>query len=251
MQINLRELEKRIAYITINPDGKFMKSAQLGFEAAGLYPQHLIHVSPKNRLKKELKKYRLGIIKRFLLPKFKQHFGNKKSFSEEVVEIEIPNKYKVGKLNSLETENLIKKHNIKYLINGGAGIFRKRIIRIQDLIIINAHAGKLPMYRNMNVVEWATYMGDKVTGTVHTINEGIDTGDILYQEELNLSNAKDFIEAREKAFDQVIRLVGKTVVELHGGSIKPVSQTNMSGKNWYRMHSFFQKKVTEKLKNSN
>jgi folate-dependent phosphoribosylglycinamide formyltransferase PurN len=241
------ELNKKIAYITINPGGKFVKSAQLGFEAVGLRPECLIHVSPKGRLLKEFKKYKFGIISLFIIPKLMQHFGNKKSFSNEVVDIPIPVKYKVNKLNSENTAELIKNLQIKYLINCGAGIFRKPLIQIPGLLIVNAHAGKLPEYRNMNVVEWALYMGDKVMGTIHTINEGIDTGDILHQEELNLRNVLNYEDAREKAFDQVIRLAGKVVLGHYQGKIHPVSQKNMTGKNWYKMHSYFQKKLTEKL----
>ena len=50
----------------------------------------MIHVNPGKRIKNEFKKYRLGIFSNFLIPKFKQHFGNKRSFTNEIIEIEIP-----------------------------------------------------------------------------------------------------------------------------------------------------------------
>ena len=40
--MDLKILSNQIAYITINPSGSFLKSAQLGFEEVGLYPKHLI-----------------------------------------------------------------------------------------------------------------------------------------------------------------------------------------------------------------
>ena len=170
----LQELSSKIAYITINPRGNFLKSAQMGFRDVGLQPQHLIYVKPTDRLKKEFKKYKLSFFKEFLLPQFKKFSGNKKSFSKEEVNITIPNTISVATLNSHETIAQIKKLGIKYLINCGAGIFRKQLIEIPGLVILNAHAGRLPMYKNMNVVEWAICNEDKVFGTIHQIDRGID-----------------------------------------------------------------------------
>ena len=242
----MHPLDNQIAYITINPSGKFLKSAQMGFEAVGIKPRYLIHISPRDRLRKEFRWYKLGLIHRFLIPKIQQHLGNKKSFSEEQVDIEIPERIRTKSLNTEQTAAIIKRLGIKYLINCGAGIFRSKIINIENLSIINAHAGKLPAYKNMNVVEWAIFNQDPVIGTVHLINKGIDTGQILLQEELDLSAANDLESARENAFDQVIKLVGKTVLALDKGEIKPIPQTR-EGRNWYKMHSYFQKAVNQQL----
>jgi len=241
------ELSKQIAYISINPSGKFVKSAQVGFKEVGVFPQYMIHVNPGKRIKKEFKKYRLGLFTNFLIPKFKQHFGNKKSFTNEVINIDIPITKKVNSLNSEETLQFIKENNIKYLINCGAGIFRKKITDIKDLYIINAHAGKLPDYRNMNVVEWAMFNNDKVIGTIHLIDSGIDTGQILLEEELDINTKSDYIVARESAFDQVIKLAGKTVLNLAEGKIKPIPQPK-EGKRWYTMHPFFHHQLNQILK---
>jgi len=243
-------LSKQIAYISINPSGKFVKSAQVGFKDVGLFPEFMIHVNPGKRIKNEFKKYRLGIFSNFLIPKFKQHFGNKRSFKNEIIEIEIPITKKVGALNSEETIRFIKDNNIKYLINCGAGIFRKKITDINGLYIVNAHAGKLPDYRNMNVVEWALYNSQKVIGTIHLINSGIDTGDILLEEEIYLNKVSDYIVAREYAFDQVIKIAGKAVLDFAEGKIKPKKQPK-EGKRWYTMHPYFHKKLNLILKTRN
>lgn len=239
-------ISEKIAYITINPSGKFVKSAQIGFRDVGIFPRFLIHVNPKGRLIKEFKKYRFAIFSRFLLPKFRQHAGNNKSFSDEVINIEIPIKKVVPSLNSDETLQFLKENNIKYLINCGAGIFRKKILSLEGLHIINAHAGKLPDYRNMNVVEWALLNNEPVIGTVHLIDSGIDTGPILIEEPLDISGNKNLYAAREAAFDQVIRLIGKTVLLFESGKISPKKQP-IEGKRWYIMHDFFKSKLNNKL----
>lgn len=243
-----KELSDRIAYITINPRGNFLKSAQLGFRDVGLQPKHLIYVKPSDRLKKEFKKYKLSFIGEFLLPQLKRYLGNKKSFSKEEVNIPISNIITVANLNSDETAKQIKKLGVKYLINCGAGIFRKKIIEIPGLVILNAHAGKLPTYKNMNVVEWAVCNEEKVFGTIHQIDAGIDTGPVWLEEEIDISQQKTLIEAREHSFDFVIRMAGKAVVFNEEGKIRPKLHDPNEGKKWYRMHSYYQNEVGRLLK---
>src|SRR5215831_1597021 len=53
---------------------------------------------------------------------------------------------------------------------------------------INVHASLLPKYRGAAPIQWAIASGEKVTGvtTMH-LNEGLDTGDILLQEEISIA----------------------------------------------------------------
>lgn len=246
-KFKLEKLSSQIAYITINPSGNFLKSAQLGFKEVGLKPSYLIYVKPTDRLLKEFKKYKFSFLSNFLFPQFKRFFLNQKSFSQEIVDIKIKKTFIVSKLNSQETFNLINELGIKYLVNCGAGIFRKRIINIPGLIILNAHAGKLPMYKNMNVVEWAIFNQDKVYGSVHQIDAGIDTGPVWMEKEINIDNKSSLIEAREHSFDIVIKMVGKAIILNEKGNVIPIFNKPHEGKKWYRMHSYFKKKVEKFL----
>jgi methionyl-tRNA formyltransferase len=97
------------------------------------------------------------------------------------------------------------------------------------------------------VVEWAMFNNDKVIGTIHLIDSGIDTGQILLEEELDINTKSDYIVARESAFDQVIKLAGKTVLNLAEGKIKPIPQPK-EGKRWYTMHPFFHHQLNQILK---
>ena len=246
----LELLSKKIAYITINLRGHFLKSAKLGFSEVGLFPQHLIFVKPNDRLWQEFRKYKLSFLGTFLLPKLAQYLRNTKVNYREMVDIDIPNTYVSNSLNSDETVRIVKKQGIKYLINCGAGIFRKTVIEIPDLIILNAHAGKLPEYKNMNVVEWAIYNGDSVVGTIHRIDEGIDTGPVWLEEAIDVSPAACLLETREHAYDHVARMYGKAVVMNEKGKLHPKKHSANMGHNWYVMHSYFKKKITMSLPDS-
>lgn len=72
-------------------------------------------------------------------------------------------------------------------------IFRKRIIELPRLNTINCHAGKLPFYRGRNILNWALINDEKEFGiTVHYIDEGIDTGDIILQRCFPITDADDY-----------------------------------------------------------
>ncbi|MDR1366219.1 MAG: hypothetical protein LBJ03_04030 [Holosporales bacterium] len=72
-------------------------------------------------------------------------------------------------------------------------IFKKDIIDIPRMGIINCHAGKLPFYRGKTVLSWALINDEKEFGiTVHQVDEGIDTGDIILQKTYPISDADDY-----------------------------------------------------------
>lgn len=61
-------------------------------------------------------------------------------------------------------------------------IFKKDILTLTKRGVINCHAGKLPFYRGRNILNWALINDEKEFGiTVHFVDEGIDTGDIIMQ----------------------------------------------------------------------
>ena len=58
---------------------------------------------------------------------------------------------------------------------------------------INCHAGKLPDYRGRNILNWALINDEKEFGiTVHFIDEGIDTGDIILQESFEIKDSDNY-----------------------------------------------------------
>jgi methionyl-tRNA formyltransferase len=61
-------------------------------------------------------------------------------------------------------------------------IFQQPIREIAPHGFINCHAGKLPFYRGRNPINWALINNEAEVGlTVHHVDEGIDTGDIVAQ----------------------------------------------------------------------
>ncbi len=61
-------------------------------------------------------------------------------------------------------------------------ILRERILALPPRGTLNCHAGALPFYRGRNPLTWALINGETEFGiTVHWVDLGIDTGDIILQ----------------------------------------------------------------------
>src|SRR5438128_5212353 len=76
---------------------------------------------------------------------------------------------------------------------------------------LNAHMGILPHYRGMNVTEWARFNGDPVGCTVHLIDPGIDTGDILCVRAVNVNDGVNIPQLRTLVDRAQIELLGEVV----------------------------------------
>ena len=68
-------------------------------------------------------------------------------------------------------------------------IIEKNLIDIPRLLAMNIHGGMLPNYRGRAPHIWAIINGEKSLGiTIHKIDEGCDTGDIILQKEIELTH---------------------------------------------------------------
>jgi methionyl-tRNA formyltransferase len=66
-------------------------------------------------------------------------------------------------------------------------ILKKELIELPKYGSINLHPSLLPLYRGMAPQHWPIINGDSKTGiTVHFIDEGVDTGDLIIQKELSI-----------------------------------------------------------------
>ncbi len=104
-------------------------------------------------------------------------------------------------------------------------ILPKEILDMPPLGCVNVHASLLPKYRGAAPIQWAVLNGDKVTGvTTMLMGVGLDDGDILLAEELEL--AAD--ETGGSLFERLAILGGqlmvRTMEELAAGTITPNPQ---------------------------
>lgn len=104
-------------------------------------------------------------------------------------------------------------------------ILSKEILEMPKWGCLNIHASLLPKYRGSSPIQWTVINGEEKSGvTIMQMDEGVDTGDILYQKEILL----DRKETGESLFDKLSVLGAEAIVEalslLEEGKLKPVPQ---------------------------
>lgn len=104
-------------------------------------------------------------------------------------------------------------------------ILPESVLNLPTYGCMNVHASLLPKYRGAAPIQWAIINGEEKSGvTIMQMNKGLDTGDILMQEEVTL----DPKETGESLYDKLAVLGGqlllKTIDALEAGTLHPVPQ---------------------------
>ncbi len=115
-------------------------------------------------------------------------------FEEGVFFSKLPNELSCNNVVTFDTVN--SSNSQRYLndlkpdlgIVFGTGKIDNNIIRIFKHGLINVHRGMIEKYRGLDSDLWAIYHDDyeNIGVTIHMVDEGLDTGDIIYQETLTL-----------------------------------------------------------------
>jgi len=90
---------------------------------------------------------------------------------------------------------------------------------------LNLHGSLLPIYRGAAPINRAIMNGEMVTGvTTFFLNQKIDTGDIIYQDEISIGNDESAGELHDRMMVIGSSLVLKTVKAIESNTIETKSQ---------------------------
>ncbi len=104
-------------------------------------------------------------------------------------------------------------------------ILPAQILKLPSYGCINVHASLLPKYRGAAPIQWAIINGEKKTGiTTMLLDEGLDTGNILLQEELEIHDDDNAETLSKRLAELGASMLVKTIKGLKDGSIKPTPQ---------------------------
>jgi len=107
-------------------------------------------------------------------------------------------------------------------------ILPREVLNIPQFGCLNVHASLLPKYRGAAPIQRAIMDGQKKTGvTIMLMNEGLDTGDILTQEEVEIPIDMDFGQLHDSLAIVGADLLIKTIPLWQGGELSPQSQAGM------------------------
>lgn len=127
-----------------------------------------------------------------------------------------------------EEENVAKLEelDIDFMVVVAFGqILPKSILDIPKYGCINVHSSLLPTYRGAAPIQWTIINGESKTGiTTMFMDEGIDTGDILLQEETPIYDDDTGGSLHDRLADMGAKLLIKTLDGLKAGAIKRIKQ---------------------------
>lgn len=100
--------------------------------------------------------------------------------------------------------------------------------------VINFHAGINPQYRGLMGGYWARVQGDEDNfgATVHLVDAGVDTGDILYQSRMKPSKSDTMHTYPLLQTAASTDIVIQAIEDALSGTLKPLT-TNGTSRQWY------------------
>jgi methionyl-tRNA formyltransferase len=113
------------------------------------------------------------------------------------------------------------------IVVGYGRIIPPWMLQLPPLGNINLHGSLLPKYRGAAPIQWAIAGGETVTGvTTMRIDEGLDTGDILLQQKLAISEEDTAETLASKLAAMGADLMIESLRGLQAGNIQPQKQDN-------------------------
>lgn len=138
-------------------------------------------------------------------------------------------------INSAEFLEGIAEYDCDILVSMSFNqIFKDQIIELCPGGIINCHAGKLPFYRGRNVLNWALINDEKDFGvTVHYVDRGVDTGDIVRQECYEITDEDDYSTLLNRSYEYCADVLYRSLTDLLGGQVKRMAQEDIHPVGFY------------------
>ncbi|MCM8824514.1 MAG: methionyl-tRNA formyltransferase [Candidatus Omnitrophica bacterium] len=125
--------------------------------------------------------------------------------------------------------NLLRGMNIDLFVVVGFGkIIPRSLLMIPKIMPIALHPSLLPLYRGASPINWAIIKGESKTGvTVFKVNETIDRGEIILQEEVLIEDNDDSLTLSLKLANMGSNLLLRSIsaIEENRFSLKPQDES--------------------------
>ncbi|CCQ94645.1 Methionyl-tRNA formyltransferase [[Clostridium] ultunense Esp] len=109
-------------------------------------------------------------------------------------------------------------------------IIKEDLRQVARFGFINCHAGKLPNYRGRNIINWAIINDEKEIGiTVHFIDNGIDTGDIIAQKAISITEEDNYGTLLEKVTYKCPEILYESIIKIKNGNFERIKQDHING----------------------
>lgn len=140
----------------------------------------------------------------------------------------------VESANSQEVIERLKEINPDVVVVNGTRIISKKVLRSVNIPFINTHTGITPRYRGVHGGYWALVQRDAehCGVTVHLVDPGIDTGDILYQQTIQPQTNDNFNTYPYLQYAHAIPLIKKAIRDILENKIQ-IKKNPLDSQLWY------------------
>jgi folate-dependent phosphoribosylglycinamide formyltransferase PurN len=130
---------------------------------------------------------------------------------------------RVPSVNSHECIGHLQRLRPQAILVIGTRIIAREVLRAVDAPFINYHAGITPKYRGVHGGYWAKAQGDggNFGVTAHLVDEGIDTGDVLYQARLTPTRKDNYSTYPYLQLAAALPLLVRAAHDALGGTLRP------------------------------
>ncbi len=127
-----------------------------------------------------------------------------------------------GDINSSGFASFLRELRPDIVIVLGSSVIRQEIISVPSSAMINIHSGLSPYYRGTWSYGWPIVNNEPecIGVTVHCIDPGIDTGDIIFQARPSLEPGDDLNAIFLKVISQGTELAAEAIEQVIAGSVR-------------------------------
>jgi folate-dependent phosphoribosylglycinamide formyltransferase PurN len=129
----------------------------------------------------------------------------------------------VTSVNAPDTIAQMQQLRPKVVLVVGTRIISRRVLSSVEAPFINYHDGITPKYRGIHGGYWANAQGDLVNfgATVHLVDPGIDTGEVLYQVRLEPSAEDNYATFSYLQLAAALPLLERAAQDAIAGKLTP------------------------------
>jgi methionyl-tRNA formyltransferase len=121
--------------------------------------------------------------------------------------------------------NVLARHAIDYIVSYGYNhLVRGPVLDVIGERIINLHISYLPWNRGSDPNFWSFFDNTPKGVTIHRIDAGVDTGDILAQREVCFGPGETLASSYDRLRQEIETLFDEKWPAIRAGSIEPIPQ---------------------------
>lgn len=116
----------------------------------------------------------------------------------------------------------------------GTTVIKPRVFRMAGRWTLNIHTGITPEYRSADPVFWALYNGEpeNVGVTIHLVDEGIDTGPVIYQQRVPVYSSDTLASVSARCVRTGGRLYLRALDDMRRGMLRLQDRREVAGRSY-------------------